>query len=144
MTRSIYFVELKMWQRVLGNRQINSIITSKISKTSAKALFSTNKTDVASRSQNKQQNSYTAFAESLNKHKITINTQHSDVDSQYVLTNSSNNNNKYNYRESANLLEDLNNRYIDTYIRYSLYTVLRSNLQNKFNWHVKSTWRPRW
>jgi len=99
-----------MWQRVLGNRQINATISSKISKSSVKALFSTRNT-IARGSQTRGQNHYKAFEESLNKHKITINTQHSDIISQYTRTNSSNNNNnKYKYQESATLLEDLNNR----------------------------------
>jgi hypothetical protein len=101
-----------MWQRVLIKKQISSIITSKSPKTCTKALFSTRKTDAANKPQNNQ-NSYTAFAESLNQHKITLNVQQSDVNSNFARTNSSgskNNNNKYYRAESANLLEDLNKR----------------------------------
>jgi hypothetical protein len=101
-----------MWQRVLIKKQISSIITSKSPKTCTKALFSTRKTDAANKPQNNQ-NSYTAFAESLNQHKITLNVQQSDVNSNFARTNSSgskNNNNNYYRAESANLLEDLNKR----------------------------------
>lgn len=101
-----------MWQRVLVTRQISSRITSRVSKKCTKALFSTRKTDVASRSENTQQKSFTAFPESLNKHRININTQQNDIDSQFMRSNSNNSKSRNdNYRiESANLLEDLNKR----------------------------------
>jgi hypothetical protein len=113
-----------MWQRVLIKKQISSIITSKSPKTCTKALFSTRKTDAANKPQNNQ-NSYTAFAESLNQHKITLNVQQSDVNSNFARTNSSgskNNNNKYYRAESANLLEDLNKRYLNNALIVLIYT----------------------
>jgi hypothetical protein len=117
-------VSSKMWQRLLIKKQITSIITSKSPKTCTKALFSTRKTDAATKPQNNQ-NSYTAFAESLNQHKITLNVQQSDVNSNFARTNSSgskNNNNKYYRAESANLLEDLNKRYLNNALIVLIYT----------------------